>query len=44
MDHAGRGSQTTRRSIHLTPFGADFCKTCLPIEKQQIDTLPREID
>lgn len=44
MDHAGRGSQTIRRSIHLTPFGADFCKTCLPIEKQQIDTLPREID
>jgi hypothetical protein len=44
MENAGRGSQTVRRSIHLTPFGADFCKTCLPLENQQIDTLPREID
>jgi hypothetical protein len=44
MENAGRGAQTVRRSIHLTPFGADFCKTCLPIETEQIDTLPREID
>lgn len=29
MDRAGRGV-TVRRSIHLTPFGSDFCGTCLP--------------
>jgi hypothetical protein len=27
----GRG-RTVRRSIHLTPFGHDFCETCLPID------------
>ena len=26
---AGRG-RTKRRSIHLTPFGKDFCDSCLP--------------
>ncbi len=29
MERAGRGV-TVRRSIHLTPFGSDFCTTCLP--------------
>ena len=28
MDEARR-SRTVRRSIHLTPFGEDFCRTCL---------------
>ena len=23
--------KTVRRSIHLTPFGADFCEVCLPV-------------
>ena len=27
---AGRAGRTIRRSIHLTPFGEDFCRTCLP--------------
>ncbi|MGI8556962.1 MAG: DUF4393 domain-containing protein [Solirubrobacteraceae bacterium] len=27
---AGRG-RTVRRSIHLTPFGEDFCHQCLPV-------------
>jgi hypothetical protein len=31
MRKAGR-SRTVRRSIHLTPFGDDFCATCLPLE------------
>lgn len=44
MDEAGRGAQTVRRSINLTPFGADFCKTCLPIDTGEIETLPREVD
>jgi hypothetical protein len=29
---AGRTSRTVRRSIHLTPFGADFCDACLPMD------------
>ena len=29
LDRAGRG-RTVRRSIHLTPFGEDFCETVLP--------------
>ena len=27
-----RRTRTVRRSIHLTPFGEDFCRTCLPPE------------
>jgi abortive infection alpha-like protein len=34
MKKAGR-TQTVRRSIHLTPFGEDFCQTCLPTEVSQ---------
>lgn len=30
MREAGRG-RTIRRSIELTPFGQDFCNTCLPL-------------
>ncbi|HWC34077.1 MAG TPA: Abi-alpha family protein [Mycobacteriales bacterium] len=30
MKEAGRG-RTVRRSIELTPFGVDFCTTCLPL-------------
>jgi hypothetical protein len=30
MAKAGRAGKTIRRSIHLTPFGEDFCQTCLP--------------
>lgn len=26
-----RRGKTVRRSIHLTPFGEDFCATCLPL-------------
>jgi len=28
---AVRHTRTVRRSIHLTPFGADFCRRCLPL-------------
>jgi hypothetical protein len=31
MANAGRG-RTVRRSIHLTPFGDDFCRMCLPLD------------
>jgi Abortive infection alpha len=29
LEGSGR-TRTVRRSIHLTPFGADFCQLCLP--------------
>jgi hypothetical protein len=32
MAKAGRAPKTIRRSIHLTPFGVDFCQTCLPLD------------
>lgn len=36
---AGRG-RTVRRTIHLTPFGTDFCEMCLPIHTAELDALP----
>ena len=39
MRKAGRG-RTVRRSIHLTPFGRDFCETCLPLETHELEALP----
>jgi hypothetical protein len=30
MKRAGRSPKTVHRSIHLTPFGEDFCEVCLP--------------
>lgn len=33
MRQAGRAARTVRRSISLTPFGAEFCRICLPVEK-----------
>ncbi len=32
MARAGRAPKTVRRSVHLTPFGEDFCATCLPLD------------
>jgi hypothetical protein len=40
MSEAGR-TRTVRRSIHLTAFGQEFCKTCLPLDTAEIDALPR---
>jgi hypothetical protein len=37
-----RRSRTVRRSINLTPFGEDFCSTCLPLDSVEIDALPRD--
>jgi hypothetical protein len=39
MRKAGR-ARTVRRSIHLTPFGLDFCETCLPLHTAELDALP----
>jgi Abortive infection alpha len=38
LEKAGRG-RTVRRSIHLTPFGHDFCDTCLPLDTAEIEAL-----
>jgi hypothetical protein len=32
LKRGGRTARTVRRSIVLTPFGADFCATCLPLD------------
>jgi len=39
MRKQGR-SKTVRRSIHLTPFGEDFCTVCLPLNTAELDALP----
>lgn len=31
---AGRSPKTVHRSIHLTPFGDDFCEVCLPLDRR----------
>ena len=38
METVGR-AKTVRRSIHLTPFGHDFCEVCLPLETAEIEAL-----
>src|SRR5581483_12202374 len=38
---SGRQGRTVRRSIHLTPFGRDFCDTCLPLHTAELEQLPR---
>jgi hypothetical protein len=40
MEKAGRG-KTVRRSIELTTFGHDFCRTCLPMDTAEIEALTR---
>jgi hypothetical protein len=34
LKRAGRMPKIVRRSIHLTPFGEDFCRNCLPIGEE----------
>jgi hypothetical protein len=41
LSDAGR-TRTVRRSIHLTEFGIDFCRTVLPLDTAEIDALPRD--
>ena len=42
LTKAGRFGRTVRRSIQLTPFGVDFCQTCLPLDTAEFDVLGRE--
>jgi hypothetical protein len=43
LDEAGRGARTVRRSIHLTPFGADFCELCIPPTTAEFDALRQSV-
>ncbi len=38
--HSVSQAKVVRRSIHLTPFGEDFCRMCLVPETARIDELP----
>jgi hypothetical protein len=38
--HSVRSTKVVRRSIHLTPFGEDFCRTCLTGETEDLTSLP----
>jgi hypothetical protein len=42
MKKGGRTARTTRRSILLTPFGADFCEMALPAETVEFEA-PAEV-
>jgi hypothetical protein len=41
MAEAGR-ARTVRRSIHLTPFGVDFCQVCIPVDTAEFEALRAE--
>ena len=41
LEEAGRGARTIRRSIHLTPFGVDFCALCIPPTTAEFEALRR---
>lgn len=42
MERAGRG-KTVRRSVHLTPFGKDFCDVCLPLDTGDFMAVKRRL-
>jgi hypothetical protein len=44
IKRAGRMPRIVRRSIHLTPFGEDFCRTCLPLGDDGVGTNHRVPD
>lgn len=37
--HSGGRSKTVRRSVHLTPFGEDFCRICLPLAASDVEAI-----
>ena len=40
IKRAGR-AKSVHRSIRLTPFGQDFCDTCLPLDRAEMEALLR---
>src|SRR6185503_679380 len=43
LEEAGRGARTVRRSIHVTPFGKDFCNLCIPPTTAEFDALRQSV-
>jgi hypothetical protein len=41
IKRAGR-AKSVHRSVRLTPFGNDFCDTCLPLDRSEMEALLRE--
>ncbi|KRF21243.1 hypothetical protein ASG90_00070 [Nocardioides sp. Soil797] len=39
--HSVRAAKIVRRSVHLTPFGEDFCRTCLLGDDVEVEELPQ---
>ena len=39
--HSVRYAKVVRRSIHLTPFGEDFCRACLVLDAVDVENLPK---
>lgn len=39
--HSVRAAKIVRRSVHLTPFGEDFCRTCLLDDDVEVEELPQ---
>jgi hypothetical protein len=40
--HSVRYAKIVRRSIHLTPFGEDFCRACLVLDDiEDVEALPK---
>ena len=37
--HSAARTRTQQRSIHLTPFGEDFCAVCLPLDNAEAEEL-----
>ena len=37
-------AKTLQRSIHLTPFGKDFCEVCLPLDTAEMEALASDDD
>jgi Abortive infection alpha len=37
--HSVPRAKTVQRSIHLTPFGQDFCQICLPLDTAEVEAL-----
>lgn len=42
--HSVRQAKLVRRSIHLTPFGEDFCRVCLSLGNADLEALPAHGD
>jgi hypothetical protein len=37
--HSASRAKTVQRSIHMTPFGRDFCQVCLPLDTAEMEAL-----